>query len=528
MRNFHFPGRSPAVSRNAMVATSSSLASMEAIRVLQAGGNAIDAAITAAAVMSITEPQMTGIGGDCFALLSLADGKIVGLNGSGRASANATQEWLKQQQLNGIDNDSIHAITVPGAIDAWATLLETYGTLSLADALSPAISYARDGVATSQRTASDWGSEVSRLSHDKGSAKHLLLNGRSPKFGEVMAFPALADSLEKIAKHGPDVFYRGELADDMLKCLKNHGSILDATDFANTKATWCNPLKTGFAGRNIFELPPNGQGITALVSLNILKQFDLENLKPDNPQRWHLEIEAMKQATILQHRHIADAEYMQMSPSDLLSDDLAKRLASVIDPGMANNDPDANKLKPGTDTVYLCIVDKSGMAVSFINSIYNSFGSGITTQDSGICLQNRGACFVTDPGHPNCIGPSKRPRHTIIPALVQKNNQTEAVFGVMGGAYQPMGHQSVLVNRYIFNMNPQAALDYPRMFHQNGIVGVEEGISAPIAIGLAEMGHRLEKLPNPLGGGQFIHLDRAQNTLVAGSDHRKDGIAVGL
>ena len=528
MRNFHIPGRSPAVSRNAMVATSSSLASIEAISVLRAGGNAVDAAITAAAVLSVTEPHMTGIGGDCFALLSLADGKVIGLNGSGRASANATQEWLKKQQLSEIDADSVHAVTVPGAIDAWARLLAAYGTLSLADSLAPAISHARNGVATSQRTASDWHHEVSRLSRDKGSTKHLLLNGRSPKLGEVMTFPALADSLEKIAAQGPDVFYRGELADDMLKCLKDHGSLLDHNDFANTKATWCEPLKTDFCSRNICELPPNGQGITALISLNILKQFELENLKPDSPERWHLEIEAMKQATILQHRHIADPQYMEMAPADLLSNDLAKQLASAIDPGKANNNPDANRLKPGTDTVYLCIVDKDGMAISFINSIYESFGSGITTQNSGICLQNRGACFETGPDHPNCIGPSKRPRHTIIPALVQHNNQTEAVFGVMGGAYQPMGHQSVLVNRYIFNMDPQAALDYPRMFHQNGIIGIEKGIMPPVAIGLAEMGHKLEKLPNPLGGGQFIHANKHQSTLIAGSDHRKDGMAAGL
>ncbi len=527
MRNFHLPGRSPVMSRNAMVATSSSLASIEAVNVLRAGGNAVDAAITAAGVLLVTEPHMTGIGGDCFALLSLADGKIVGLNGSGRASANATAQWLRNEQLGEIGPNNIHAVTVPGAVDAWAKLLEKYGTYTLSDALGPAISHAHAGVPTSQRTAFDWRDEVSRLSRNKGSSRHLLLNGRAPRVGEIMHFPALAASLEKIATHGSEVFYQGELADDMLKVLADHGSILDHKDFAETKATWCEPLKTEFAGRTIFELPPNGQGITALISLNILKSFNLGALKPDSSQRWHLEIEAMKQATILQHRYIADPEFMDMAPADLLDNTLVQKMVTAINLDVANQNPEAHIGLPGTDTVYLSVVDENGMAVSFINSIYQSFGSGISTENSGICLQNRGACFVTDPDRPNCIGPSKRPRHTIIPGLVQKNNQLEAVFGVMGGAYQPMGHQSVLVNRYIYDMDPQAALDFSRLFHQNGVVGVEGGISAETSIGLAEMGHKLEKLPNPLGGGQFIHCDRLSNKLIGGSDHRKDGSAAG-
>ncbi len=526
MRNFHFPGRSPTVARNAMVATSSALASTEALTVLRSGGNAVDAAITAAGVLTVTEPHMTGIGGDCFVLLSTPDGKVVGLNGSGRASAHATPSWLKNQNISEISPDSVHAVTVPGAIDAWAALLDTYGTMSLADTLGPAISHARNGVPTSQRTASDWHNKVPRLSRNKGSARHLLLNGQAPRMGQVMHFPALASSLEKIASDGPEAFYKGELADDMIKTLQDHGSLLDHQDFTATRASWCEPIKTRFAGHDVFELPPNGQGMTALVSLNILKQFDLASLKPDSPQRWHLEIEAMKQATILQHRFIADPDFMEFKPDDFLNDQLTKKLADAIDPILTNNDPAANTATPGTDTVYFCIVDQKGMAVSFINSIYKSFGSSITTEKSGICLQNRGACFVTEPGHPNCIGPSKRPRHTIIPALIQKNHQLAAVFGVMGGAYQPMGHQSVMVNRYIYNMDPQAALDFPRLFHQDGIVGAEQAIPAATVISLSEMGHKLERVHDPLGGGQFIQV--RQENLIAGSDHRKDGFAAGF
>lgn len=510
-----------------MVATSSSLASLAALKVLQGGGNAVDAAITAAAVLCVTEPHMTGIGGDCFALLSLPDGTILGLNGSGRASANATRHWLSKQDLTDIDGDNIHAVTVPGAVNAWATLLAAHGRLSLSQALQPAIEHARNGVPVGQRTAYDWKQEVKRLSQDDGSRQHLLLHGRAPHMGEVMTFPALADSLEKIAIHGPEAFYQGELADDMIKTLSQKGSLLDHKDFAATKADWCKPLITGFAGRDIFELPPNGQGITALISLNILKQFDLSAIRPNSALRWHLEIEAMKQATILQHRHIADPEFMNISPKDLLDENLAKQLAKSIDLQTANNNPQANLLKPGSDTVYLCIVDDSGMAISFINSIYTAFGSGITTPNAGICLQNRGACFVTDPSHPNCIGPGKRPRHTIIPALVQKNQRLEAVFGVMGGAYQPMGHQSVLVNRYICNMEPQQALDFPRLFYSDGAVGMEGGIGPEITIGLQERGHIVKSLPKPLGGGQFIHIDNSDGILIGGSDHRKDGCAAG-
>ncbi len=509
-----------------MVATSNALASIEALGVLRAGGNAVDAAITASAVLTVGEPHMTGIGGDCFALVGLPDGKVVGLNGSGRASARATKKWLAEQNLDEIHPDNIHAVTVPGAVDAWSKLLDAYGTMSLADALAPAIDHARAGVLTGQRTAFDWGNEVARLAPDKGSAKHLLLNGRAPRMAELMCFPALATSLEKIAIDGPEVFYRGELADDMVTTLQERGSLLDHQDFAATRASWCEPIRTSFAGHDVFQLPPNSQGITALVSLNILQHFDLGGLKPQSPKRWHLEIEAMKQATILQHRHVGDPQFMEMTTQDLLSMELAKTLADAIDCDSANHDPGAFKVKPGTDTVYLCVVDGNGLAVSFINSLYHSFGSGITTQKSGICLQNRGACFVTDPGHVNCIGPGKRPRHTLIPALLQKNGQLDGVFGVMGGAYQPMGHQSVLLNRFIYKMDPQAALDFPRLFHNNGVVGVEQAIPPEMIIGLQERGHKLEKLAKPLGGGQFIQPTKAG--FVAGSDHRKDGIAIGF
>ena len=222
----------------------------------------------------------------------------------------------------------------------------------------------------------------------------------------------------------------------------------------------------------------------------------------------------------------SDPDFMEFKPDNFLNNQLTKKLADAIDPILANNDPAANTATPGTDTVYFCIVDQKGMAVSFINSIYKSFGSSITTEKSGICLQNRGACFVTEPGHPNCIGPSKRPRHTIIPALIPQNHQLAAVFGVMGGAYQPMGHQSVMVNRYIYNMDPQAALDFPRLFHQDGIVGTEQAVPAATVISLSEMGHKLERLHGPLGGGQFIQI--RQENLIAGSDHRKDGFAAGF
>jgi gamma-glutamyltranspeptidase / glutathione hydrolase len=524
MRDFQVPGRSTAFGVNGMAATSAPPASLAAIDVLRAGGNAVDAAVTASAVLCVVEPAMTGIGGDCFVLVGTPSGKVHGLNGSGRSSLKADADWLKSSGLTGIGERGIHSVTVPGAIDAWDKLLKAHGTASLGDCLGPAIRMAEAGVPVTPRVAFDWLANTPLLAADEGGRLHYLKNGRAPLMGETMAYPALAKTLRIIASEGRDAFYTGEIGEDIAGHLASRGSLLTRDDFARTEATWVEPISTSFAGHEILEIPPNGQGLTALIALNILGHFGLKSLDPGSPERMHLEIEAMKLAWVLRDRHIGDPDFAEVPVDELLSVKTAARLAGLIDMKRAL---DVKTALPQSDTVYLSVVDRDRLAVSFINSTYYGFGSGIVTPKTGIALQNRGACFVTTPGHPNCIGPGKRPLHTIIPAMVRKDGQIDMSYGVMGGGYQPMGHVSVAVNRYIHGMDPQEAIDWPRCFPDEGEVQIEAGVKASAREALARKGHRLTPAPKPLGGGQAIVIDRANGVLIGGSDPRKDGMALG-
>lgn len=525
MRNFQLPGRSPAIAVGGMAATSSALATLAALDVLRAGGNAVDAAVTASGVVCVTEPHMTGIGGDCFALIGKPDGSVAGLNGSGRAALAADGAWLRKSGLTEIAPDSVHAVTVPGAVDAWDRLLKAHGTIDLKEALGPAIRLAEEGVPVSPRVAWDWTGMVPELAADEGARLHCLKDGDAPKPGDVMRYPALARTLRLIAEKGRDEFYCGAIAADIVGHLKPRGSLLTAEDFARTEATWVEPIATTFAGHEILEIPPNGQGITALIALNILSRLDLDRHGPESVERRHCEIEAMKLAWVLRNRHVADPDHLDIGIDTLLSAKTAERLAALIDPSRTIDDPAARVPMTGSDTIYLTVVDRNRLAVSFINSLYESFGSGVVTPKTGIVLQNRGACFVTTPGHPNCIGPGKRPLHTIIPAMVRRDGRIAMSFGVMGGAFQPMGHVTVMLNRYLYGMDPQAALDFPRVFPQAGSVLIEDAVPAGIAAGLQAKGHRLAKSPAPLGGGQAIAIDGG--VLIGGSDFRKDGMALG-
>lgn len=528
MRNFQLPGRSVAYGVNGMAATSSPLATLAALDVLKNNGNAVDAAVTASAVLCITEPHMTGIGGDCFALIGKRDGTIEGINGSGRAAKKADATWLAWSKLTAIEPRSVHAVTVPGAIDAWAALLQRHGTMDLKEALKPAIHLAEAGVPTTQRVAFDWPEDVKDIAHDEGMKLHYLIDGRAPEVGEVMRYPALARTMRLIGEKGRDGFYTGEVADEIVTHLKAQGGLLSLEDLAETRATWVEPISTTFAEVELLEIPPNGSGLTALIALNILKHFDLTKYDAGSVERYHLQIEALKLAWVLRNRHIADAQAMTVDAKALLSDKLAQELASLIDMKKALMEPENRVPMPGSDTVYLTVADKDGMAVSFINSIYWGFGSGIVTPKTGIALQNRGANFVAEPGHPNCIGPGKRPLHTIIPAMVRKAGKVDMSFGVMGGAYQPMGHMAVMLNRYIYGLDVQEALDFPRAFPQQGRVDVEAGIDATVRRGLSEKGHVLADIADPLGGGQAILFDRKHGILAGGSDFRKDGLALGF
>jgi gamma-glutamyltranspeptidase/glutathione hydrolase len=342
--------------------------------------------------------------------------------------------------------------------------------------------------------------------------------------GEIMRYPALARALRLIAAKGRDVFYQGEIAEEIAAHLARRGSLLTAEDFARTKSDWVEPVATVFAGHEVLEIPPSGQGLTALIALNILGHFGLRNHDPASPERCHLEIEALKIAGELRNRHIGDPDFSEIPVDRLLAPAQTARLAAMID---MNRALDIRAALPQSDTVYLTVVDKNRLAVSFINSLYDGFGSAIVTPKTGIALHNRGACFVTSPGHPNCIGPGKRPLHTIIPAMAGRHGHIEMAFGVMGGDYQPMGHVTVAVNRYVYGMDPQAAIDWPRYFPRAGAVEVESGVPDRVKGALAAKGHQVVASPKPLGGGQAIVIDRGRGMLIGGSDFRKDGLALG-
>lgn len=524
MRNFQLPGRSPAYAENGMAATSSPLATLVALDMLRGGGNAADAAVAASAVLCITEPHMTGIGGDCFVLVGEPSGKVLGLNGSGRSSHRADAAWLKASGLAAIPPRSAQAVTVPGAIDAWDQLLKRCGTRTLGDCLAPAIALAEQGVPITPRVAYDWPEDAADLARFAGGRQHYLVNGEAPKLGHTMRYTALAKTLKLIAREGRDAFYEGAIAKDIVATIAPMGALLDFEDFAAHRSDWVEPIATEFAGHEVLEIPPNGQGLTVLIALNILSNFGLKSLDPASPQRMHLDIEALKLAWHFRNKHIADPAHADVPVAELLSPAFAQKLAGLIE---ARKALDIEAALPQSDTVYLTVVDRNRLAISFINSVYDGFGSAIVTAATGIALQNRGRGFVTTPGHPNCIGPSKRPLHTIIPAMVRNNGLVDMSYGVMGGDYQPMGHMVVATNRYVYAMDPQECLDFPRYFPKAGEVRVEAGVSPAAAADLAAIGHKVVASAGPLGGGQAIAIDRASGLLIGGSDPRKDGLALG-
>jgi gamma-glutamyltranspeptidase/glutathione hydrolase len=522
-RDFHFPGRSPVIACEGLAATSHPLASLAAIEALRAGGNAADAAIAAVAVLGVVEPQMTGIGGDCFCLIAKPRAPLWGYNGSGRTGARLRLEMLRGAAEVGLD--SIHAVTVPGAVEAWGAILEAHGRFGLDRALSPAIHYAEAGFPVAARVAFDWSSLVERLRRDAGAARHFLVHGRAPEAGEVLRFPVLAATLKTIAADGPAAFYQGRIAQDIVATLAARGGALTPEDLAEHRGERVTPIATNYRGLDIVELPPNGQGLTALVMLNILEHFDLAALDPLGPERFHIALEAARLAYSLRDAHVADPAHMRTDASGLIDKRFAATLASRIDRRRRLELPNAPRI--GGNTVYLAVVDRDRMAVSLINSLFSHFGVGIATEATGIMLHNRGACFVTQAEHPNAIGPRKRPMHTIIPALAMRNGRCELAFGVMGSHFQPMGHTHFLLNGIDYGMDVQGAIDLPRAFFEGERTLVERGVPGFTVEGLEARGHEVGLTAAPWGGGQAIRIDWERGTLTGGSDPRKDGAALG-
>ena len=529
MRNLELAGRSPVHAMNGMAATSHPLATLTAVDVLQDGGNALDAAVAACAVQCVVEPQSTGIGGDCFALLAPGGGPdIIAYNGSGRAPAKATAAWYQAQGMTEIPRASPHAVTVPGAVEAWSRLLCDHGTRSLGELLRPAIGFARDGYAIPSRVAFDWRQQADFLAGEPNAARIFLADGRTPAVGSRHRQPALAGTLSRIAEAGADGFYRGPVAEDMVAYLQSKGGLHSLDDFAGTAGEYVTPITTSYRGHEIWECPPNGQGLAALLMLNILQGFELGGLAPLSAERLHLEIEAARLAYRDRDALIGDPAQAHVPVERLLSESYAAELGATIDRSRAGAPLPAPGVAEHSDTVFISVVDRERNAVSFINSLFHSFGSGLVAPESGVVLHNRGMSFVIDPEHPNGIAPGKRPMHTLIPGMAVHDGRAVLAFGVMGGHYQAMGHAHVLGNLLDFDLDLQEAIDLPRVFaRQPGPVETESGIPAETAAELRARGHDLQPSPRPIGGGQAIMIDWHAGVLTGASDPRKDGCALG-
>jgi gamma-glutamyltranspeptidase/glutathione hydrolase len=527
MRDFQLPGRSAVRTTGAMAATSHPLSTEAALDMLRRGGNAVDAAIAASAVQAVVEPQSTGIGGDCFVLYAPAGGdRVLALNGSGRAPMRASIAALQVLGLSEVPLYGPHSVTIPGAIDAWDRLSRDHGRLALAECLEAAIQYAEVGYVVHDRVAFDWANTVPLLAADPHTSAIFLPEGQALQAGDVHRQPALAATLRRVAELGRAGFYDGPVARAMQARLQELGGLHELSDFAATRCDWVTPITADYRGYRVHQMPPNNQGLTALVMLNILARHDLARLDPHGTARFHLEIEAARLAYHERDRRLADMDRNSPVIREMLSDAYAGRLNDRIRADRAMTDLPAADLAM-SDTVYISIVDQDRNAISFINSTYWAFGSGITCPETGVVLQNRGSSFRMDPAHPNALAPGKRPMHTIMPGMLTRDGRAVMPFGVMGGDYQPMGHVHLLTNLIDFGLDVQAALDSPRVFPEEGMVNAERGLPAETRAGLAALGHRMGDAAEPFGGGQAVWIDWDKGTLTGGSDPRKDGMASG-
>jgi gamma-glutamyltranspeptidase / glutathione hydrolase len=535
MRDYHFPGRSPVYATHGMAATSMPAATLTALDVLRAGGNAMDAAVAACAVLCVIEPQSTGIGGDCFCLYAPAGtgpgtGQVIALNGSGRAPAAATIDWYESNGFTAIENTSAHSVTVPGAIDAWETLLKAHGRKELEELLPPAIRYAEDGWPVHPKVAWDWKRLEPKLR--KNGTEQFLPGGMAPNAGDNFKQTALAETLRAIARHGAKAFYEGPIAADIVATLRARGGLHTEADFAAGlgNAEFVTPIQLNWRGYDVFQCPPNGQGIVGLMILGMLGGLPSAPDGPLGTIRAHRHVEAARLAYRDRDAFVADPLQVDVPIKKLLSPEYLTALRGLIDDTKAMPLlPLAGEalMPPHRDTVYLCVVDKDGNACSFINSLFEGFGSAILAERSGVMLQNRGFGFRFERGHPNCIAPRKRPMHTIIPGMLMRDGQVQMPFGVMGGHYQPMGHSWFLTNLLEYGLDIQQAIDLPRLLPLKGKLQIERGIPQEVVDRLARMGHDPELVERPHGGGQAIWIDRDRGCLIAGSEPRKDGLALG-
>jgi len=528
MRNHQLPGRSVVMSANAMAATSQPLATEAALQVMRDGGNALDAAIAASAVLSVVESYSSGIGGDCFILYhDNASGKLHALNGSGRAPAAATVETVRARGFDTMPEQHILAATVPGAIDAWHQANQKLGKLDFEALLQPAIHYAEQGYVVSPVIALNWKKTEPLLAQTAEASAAYLVNGQAPNAGSIHRQPDLAHSLRTIASQGRDAFYRGAIAEEIVRYSNSQNGLFSMDDFANHASEWVQPISTSYRGYDVYEIPPNGQGITTLMALNILAQTDISKFPQLGADHVHLLSEAFTLSMAERDRFVADSNFKPIPVAEMLSDEFAQKQFQRINMEQAFSQPVESALPNHRDTVYISVVDKDRNVCSFINSVFYSWGCGLVAGSTGINLNNRGSGFVLDDDHFNQLEAGKRPLNTIIPAMAYRQGKPVLSFGVMGGQYQVMGQTYVLSNWIDYGMDIQQALDAARFFLYNGVLDVEVGVPESTRAGLSAKGHKVVADAGPHGGGQAIVIDWEQGVLHGGSDPRKDGCAMG-
>jgi gamma-glutamyltranspeptidase / glutathione hydrolase len=522
-----YSGRSTVYAPNGAVATSQPLATAAALKVLQDGGNAIDAAVAAAAMLNVTEPHMTGMGGDMFAILwSAEEGRLIGLDASGKSGSKVDLQELLAEGAERVPGSGARSVTVPGALSGWNALVQSYGTMSLADVLAPAIETAYEGFPVSPIIAQDWAGSVNGLRRDPGAAATFLIDGEAPKAGDWFRNPDLSQTFQRIADGGAATFYGGELGEEFIGGLDELGGYLTIDDLRTHEVRWVEPMSVDYRGYTLYELPPAGQGIAALQMLKMLEGFDFQSMEHNSAEYLHTLVEAKKLAHADLARYVADPAHMDVRPEALLDPSYLAGRAQLIDPSTAADRPDPGRLVTDSETIYLTVADQYGNMISFINSIYGYFGSRVVVPGTGVVLQNRGSGFTMEEGHPNQIAPNKSPFHTIIPAFVTKDDEPWLSYGVMGGSMQPQGHVQVLLNIIEFGMDPQEAIDAARFRHFNGTTVAIENLDPDVAAQLQAMGHELRD-PDGIafGGGQAIM--KLIRGWAAASDPRKDGMAAG-
>ena len=527
MRELSYPGRSNVLAQNGMAATSNPLSSIEAINILQKGGNAVDASIAASAVQSVVCPSATGVGGDCFAIISLNGKKPIAVNGSGIAPKKSNLEYFKNKKINNIGLTSPHSVTIPGSVHAWCSIHEKYGKLDLEEVLKGAENYARNGFPVHEVEAHAWGKNEKKLNIDKNSKKLFLKNNQSYKYGDIFKNISLADTLKEIGKRKIKGFYNSHITKDMVKTLNDLGGVHTEEDFYSQETIFSSTISGIYKNLKIHQCPLNGPGIIVLLMMAMHERLNTNQYEATSFERYHLQAEITKVCYEFKETKLGDPNFNNISIEKILSKSFIDNLCSKINITKVYESKKAY-VTSNPETVYLSVVDKDLNAVSFINSICHSFGSGISTSNSGILFQNRGVNFRLKENHPNVIQGNKRPLHTIIPGLVT-NNKDESIlsYGVMGGQYQPIGQTHVLQNILDYNLSIQESIDLPRVFALNGKIKIEKSLDIEIVNKLKNIGHKILTVQDAIGGGQCIKIDRKEGILIGGSDPRKDGMAIG-